>query len=306
MLTEKIFQNVETHENVSIIGDNGAFYSLSNGANIKKDIFFQKFSERIDPNSFFNSGPTNNLLELSERIKSIDTNKIENIGGNMPSKVRQLQKSVSENIEVPDEYRKMLMKNKEWEENHKDLFEYKVYDNDEDSIQDFERKNTQKQQEPNRNVNRSRPVEQTNVSDYDDSDYVEQNNIVNNSVSHNSVSQNLSPEEESFKFFKSFKRIYPIKLTIDFDEKISDLNFIKLMAVNYEGDIIKYYTKEFMNRIYNDPGFLEDKIYNKLKSIIFEDEQREEPKQKTKYKQNKKSATKESSNDIDDDKKEIN
>jgi hypothetical protein len=174
MLTEKIFQNVETHENVSIIGDNGAFYSLSNGANIKKDIFFQKFSERIDPNSFFNSGPTNNLLELSERIKSIDTNKIENIGGNMPSKVRQLQKSVSENIEVPDEYRKMLMKNKEWEENHKDLFEYKVYDNDEDSIQDFERKNTQKQQEPNRNVNRSRPVEQTNVSDYDDSDYVEQ------------------------------------------------------------------------------------------------------------------------------------
>jgi hypothetical protein len=130
--------------------------------------------------------------------------------------------------------------------------------------------------------------------------------IVNNSVSHNSVSQNLSPEEESFKFFKSFKRIYPIKLTIDFDEKISDLNFIKLMAVNYEGDIIKYYTKEFMNRIYNDPGFLEDKIYNKLKSIIFEDEQREEPKQKTKYKQNKKSATKESSNDIDDDKKEIN
>jgi hypothetical protein len=41
--------------------------------------------------------------------------------------------------------------------------------------------------------------------------------------------------------------------------------------MNYEGDIIKFYTKEFMNRIYNDPRFLENKIYEKLKSIIFEE-----------------------------------
>ena len=44
----------------------------------------------------------------------------------------------------------------------------------------------------------------------------------------------------------------------------------------YEGDIIKYYTKEIMNRIYNDPGFLENKIYEKLKSIIFEESAKKE------------------------------
>jgi hypothetical protein len=80
----------------------------------------------------------------------------------------------------------------------------------------------------------------------------------------------ISPEEEAFRFFRSFKKVYPIKLTVDFDERIAEPNFIKMMAVNYEGDIIKFYTKEFMNRIFNDPGFLENKIYEKLKSLVFE------------------------------------
>jgi len=53
------------------------------------------------------------------------------------------------------------------------------------------------------------------------------------------------------------------------------------MAVNYEGDIIKFYTKEFMNRIYNDPGFLENKIYEKLKEIVFSESQQKEKKPRT-------------------------
>ena len=43
MLDNKRFQSNETQEIVTIVGDNGVFYNLSNGANIKKDIFFQKY-----------------------------------------------------------------------------------------------------------------------------------------------------------------------------------------------------------------------------------------------------------------------
>jgi hypothetical protein len=44
----KKFQSNETQEVINVVGDNGIFYSLSNGTNIKKDIFFQKYSEFKD------------------------------------------------------------------------------------------------------------------------------------------------------------------------------------------------------------------------------------------------------------------
>lgn len=253
MTNNKKFQNLETQEIVSIVGETGPFFNLSNGSNIKKDIFFQKFSEMVDPSSFFEKKSSENLLELAEKLKNIDTSKIQDIGGDIQPEIKYKERYVSDSPEPTPEYKEMLLKQYKYKQEHKDLSQYKVYDNDEDAAIDFEKRlnpDLYKTEVSNENVNP----------------------IVNNPQPiQTGQNQPLTPEQESFKFFKSFKKIFPITLSIDFEEKIADPIFIKMMYMNYEGDIIKFYTKEFMNRIYNDPGFLENKIYEKLKSIIFEE-----------------------------------
>lgn len=280
MLQGKRFQNNETGDSVSIVGDNGVFYNLSNGANIKKDIFFQKFTESVDPASFFQNQSVAGLQNLADQLKNVDTSKVQDIGGNIPPQVKYRQESVSEQLQAPTEYREMLLKNYQQEQAYKDLSQYQVYENDDDAVADFERRMKQTQPQPQQ---RQRPQYQDPYQEPQQyqppvNEGFENRNEYPGATGIPGNIQNapafVSPEEEAFRFFRSFKKVFPITLSVDFDERIAEPGFIKMMAVNYEGDIIKFYTKEFMNRIYNDPGFLENKIYDKLKSLVFEEEQK--------------------------------
>lgn len=272
-LQNKKFQNIENQEIVFIVGDNGVFYNLSNGANIKKDIFFQKYTEMIDPTSFFEKQSAAGLAELAEKIKNVDSSKA--VDGDFIPQVKYKKDTINENLQYPNNtdplmYKEMLIK--KYENEKRDLSQYKVYDDDDEAAADFERKNIPQIEQKQRNNQKYQDNKKYENEEYLNSEnYSEmKNESVENKIDNNTKIY-TSPEEESFRFFKSFKKIYPIKLTIDFDERIADPNFIKMMAINYEGDIIKFYTKEFMNRIYNDPGFLENKIYGKLKSLIFKE-----------------------------------
>jgi len=279
MLQNKRFQSNETQEIVTVMADNGVFYNLSNGANIKKDIFFQKYSEMVDATNFFQQQSAAGLQSLTEQMKSLDTRNVPDIGGQIPPTVKYRQEAVSEQVAAPPEYREMLLRRFEQEQSHKDLSQYKVYENDDDAANDFDRRT---QQAPPPTRPRPQPPQQQYQEPYQQSQqpYQEpQYQEPQYQMPQGDVTPSyVSPEEESFKFFKSFNKIYPIKLSVDFDEKIAEPGFIKMMAVNYKGDIIKFYTKEFMNRIYNDPGFLENKIYDKLKEIVFLDGEKKEKK----------------------------
>ena len=275
MLPNKRFQSIENREVVTVIGDNGVFYNLSNGANIKKDIFFAKFTEMIDTENFFQQQSAAGLSDLTEKLRTVDTSKVADIGGNIPPGVRVIQQAVSEQVAAPPEYREMLLRRFEQEQSHKDLSQYKVYENEDDSAADFERRSQQSQ--PPQRPRPQPPVYQDPYhqvdSSYAQSPVYQPEQQIMEGSEQNQQQSYLSPEEESFRFFKGFKRAYPIKLAVDFDERIAEPNFIRMMVTNMEGDIIKFYTKEIMNRIYNDPGFLENKIYDKLKSLVFEEEQ---------------------------------
>lgn len=278
MLPNKKFQSNETQEVVTIAGDTGVFYNLSNGANIKKDIFFQKYSEMLDTNSFFQQQSAAGLAGLADQLKQVDSSKMQDIGGNIPPAVRYIQESVSEQVSAPAEYKEMLLRRFEQEQSHKDLSQYKVYENEDDAAADFERKQKQNQQ-PQREV---RSPRQQIENPYPTQEIINENrveNIPSAVIQQPQMSYN-DPEEEAWRFFKSFKRIYPIKLSVDFDERIAEPMFLKMMANNFESDIIKYYTKQIMDRIYNDPGFLENKIYEKLKSIVYDEPQKKERKPK--------------------------
>jgi hypothetical protein len=85
----------------------------------------------------------------------------------------------------------------------------------------------------------------------------------------------LSPEEEeSFVFFRRFKKVHPITIDVSFNEKIAEPNYVRQTALNFEGDIIKFYTKELMKKIWADPSILEEQIYEKLRFIIMGKEEK--------------------------------
>lgn len=280
MLQNKRFQSNETQEIVTVMADNGVFYNLSNGANIKKDIFFQKYSEMVDATNFFQQQSAAGLSSLAEQIKTVDSRNA--VDGNVAPRVKYIQESMSSQEAAPPEYREMLLRRYEQEQAHKDLSQYKMYENDDDAVADFERRNKQAPPPPRP---RPQPPQQYQEQYQEQQPYQQPPQAPQQPYQEPQYQQQVdttpsyvSPEEESFKFFKSFNKIYPIRLSVDFDEKIAEPGFIKMMAMNYKGDIIKFYTKEFMNRIYNDPGFLENKIYDKLREIVFTEGEKKEKK----------------------------
>jgi len=266
MLEDKRFQNNETGEIVRVVSESGMFYSLNNGMNIKKDVFFQKFSESVDASSFFSSGPA--LSDMASKITQIDSSKVSDVPAD-PIVINRGEEGGISRAPQPDSREELIRKYNESQ--RKTQTEYKVYENEDDAADEFFRKQ-QQQQTPQRP--RRRPEDGMDITNMDLGkmwpEGGEQFNDAPGATVNipTEISGAISREEESFKFFRSFKRVYPIKLTIDFEEKIADPEFIKMMVMNFEGDIIKYYTNELMNRVYNDPGFLETKIYNKLRDLI--------------------------------------
>lgn len=292
MFENKRFQNNENGEIVKVVSESGMFYTLNNGTNIKKDIFLLRFSEMVDAGSFFNSA--SNLSEMASKITQIDPSKVSDI----PVAPEVIDRSGGDGMitTAPSLNTKDEMIRKYYETSQKNQ-QYKVYENDDEAADDFFKKQQQNSVQSPQQRRRMIPEDGMDISNMDISgDYQQttqpiQQKQLNGSGLSTMPESRISKEEESYKFFKSFKRIYPIKLTIDFEEKIADPSFIKMMVMNFEGDIIKYYTNELMNRVYNDPGFLENKIYNKLKDLIMGEE---DSKKKTPRKSSspKKSTTK--------------
>ena len=53
---------------------------------------------------------------------------------------------------------------------------------------------------------------------------------------------------------------------------IADPNYVRQTAMNFEGDVIKFYTQELMKKIYANPTLLEKQIYDSLKLSIMGEE----------------------------------
>lgn len=279
-IEDKKFQSKETGDIVKIINDSGVFYSLSNGINIRKDNFFNKFTEVLDANSFFDK-PATLYEDLASKITKIDTSKISDIDTGTRV-IDRTQESLIETQSPLHTKEELLRQYNESQKQRPDVSQYKVFDDDDAAAEDFLKKVQQPIQQ------QIKPKRQTTAYDpysEEDFDSIPQGNSKNlgvanlnenfdeiNTKQNQPIYREPTIEEESFKFFKSFKRIHPIKLSIEFDEKIADPTFIKMMSMNFEGDIIKYYTKEIMNRVQNDPGYLENRIYNKLKDLIMGEE----------------------------------
>lgn len=78
--------------------------------------------------------------------------------------------------------------------------------------------------------------------------------------------QQMDPSQ---MMFKSFKRNHDIKISLEFNNKIGNPDFIKMMMENIDGDIIAFYkdiiTKDIMDNFFK----VEDEVEKQLKEIIF-------------------------------------
>lgn len=95
----------------------------------------------------------------------------------------------------------------------------------------------------------------------------------------------VSPEEEAFRFFRKFKKVHSVTIEVKFEEKIADPNYVRQTAMNFEGDVIKFYTQELMKKIYDDPTILEKQIYDSLKLSIMGEEYVQKEKEESERKE---------------------
>jgi len=261
-MINKKFENKDTGQKVVIRSDDGTWFTLDNGSKIKRESFFMKYTEILDPNSFFNN--QKDIENLANKIKTVNTDNIQDITqepnikkidesnlyseNNMANKIDQKQKMINDFLE------KERLKNQE-------LKQYKQLNDDEAAEQLLKNVNpTINTNEKNNNPNF--PEFDANIKRDKDNKINDQQNQQNQEKIQNET------EIETYKFFKGFKRNHKITIELKFDGIIADPDFLKLMMNNFEADVIKYYTMEIHQNILNNTKKVEDDIYKQLENII--------------------------------------
>lgn len=262
-MINKKFTNNESGNVITIQNDDGIWFTLTNGSKIKKDSFFNKYTEVIDPNNFFNSN-TNNIESIANKLKNIDTTNVvtDNTQGPIVKKVNTYES----NIETDENLKQKIISDYIQKQKQKDieLSKYKQVDDDETAANQL-LSNNPNFPELDPNVKRDRKT---------NDDYYRQQYTANESNTNlppyqqKPMTDEEAAELESFKFFKGFKKNHTVTINLIINEKIADPEFLKLMLNNFEADVIKFYTKEIFNEFINNPESIENLIYEQLREII--------------------------------------
>jgi len=264
-MINKRFENKENGNVVVIKQDDGIWFTLTNGSKIKKDSFFDKYTEIIDPVSFFNN--MDNIESYTKQLNKIDTNTIINEGSNdtLVKRVDDIPQTPASKIDQKQQMINNYLKEQELK--NKELSQYKQIQNDEEAA-------NQLLSAPNNQT--SKPVANNpNYPEFDPNIKKDRDKTqINDYYKQNLYTQPQSPvqpedtDEEAFKFFKNFKNNHKITIKLEFDEFIAEPEFLKLMLNNFEADVIKYYTKKILKTINSDPQKVEEKIYDQIEEIV--------------------------------------
>ncbi len=260
---DKIFENKDTGEMVKVTNDDGIWFTLNNGAKIKKESFFNKYTEHVDPSSFFS---TTNISGLAQEITRIDPNKVitDNTAQPYIKRVDPITIPDTDITLKQDEKQRMI---DEYNRKQKELLsKYKQIENDDESANNL-LKNNPNYPEFDKSVKRDRDRslnKQSQSEDYYAKELYEQPRQEKAPVS-------ISPdvEAEAYKFFRGFKKVYPVQINLKFDEKIAEPEFLKLMSNNFEADVIQFYTRQIYNNIVSNMDSVEQDIYDQLYKLVF-------------------------------------
>ena len=96
-----------------------------------------------------------------------------------------------------------------------------------------------------------------------------QTQLQNNNYAQNNIQANVrNTDNPVISLFANAKRNTKFSITLQFDTKFPNVDFIKLMEESYNESIIEYLASEFTNNILSNPSIIRDKIINELKNTI--------------------------------------
>jgi len=265
-MINKKFENKDNGDTVTIRQDDGVWFTLTNGAKIKKDSFFGKYTELVDPDNFFNN--QGEISSLADQLNKMDTREVMDNTNEQQRTVRQINDNnpisppnIDQKQHMIDEYtRAQKLKQQE-------LNQYQQVNDDEASAKQLlgEQQPIVQHTKPPKN-NPNYPEFNPNTKkdrDSSSTDYYNEN-LHNQPV----ATPPSDPTEDSYKFFKGFKKNHKITIELNFEEYIADPLFLKLMMDNFEADVIKFYTMEIFKNVINNPQKVEEDIYTQLEDII--------------------------------------
>lgn len=246
-MSDSVFTDKSTGEQVRILNEDPNFYELDNRVRIKKDVFYKKYSEsvEVDPNAFFSTKSVTNdpLLNLANQIKSLDARNVpetQDVGTrvkytppviisdtSMTSQaLQQRQNEENTPIQLTPEERKAMLEN----------FRQTMPGANIPEVQD-----RNWEEEEDKFLNGDKPITKK-VPEI-----------------------KIDPIQMMFKMFKNN---YPVKLNITIEENIPNPTFIGMVQENVEADAVEYYANLISDKLLSDPVNLKTQIYDQLKAII--------------------------------------
>lgn len=261
-------------------------------------------TDHIDPNSFFNSPSISN--DILNKIKTVDPSRVPNVNDNMRSEVkRNTTDQVTKRPQHPTMNESLVkpVENPIIPNNtNTDVSQYKVYDDDDEAYQDFvnKSKGEQPQLEPEQKPQLSDiEIKKKEIESLFDDEKLalgeeeaikrrtkrleklpkETLNPVENTSTESTSSQYQQPQLNPVEMmFSTFKRNHDIKINVEFNDKIANPDFIKLMIENMDGDIVGFYKKKVMDNIMKDLSKIENIVEETIRKEIFGEDKKKEEK----------------------------
>ena len=315
-MTNKYFSVNNPTQVVTITSDHDNFYLLSDGNMIKKETFMTKYqptldgfendhtpkqniptfssNSTIDVDSFFSKSSVS--ADVISVIKNVDETKVSDIKLDPVIKVNlPTDKTINQQPQQPqfnmNESLVTRVDNVTIPNNtNTNVSQYKVYDDDEESYNDFLNKPTQIENRPLPPVVVQTPnndaLNEINVM-YDnellafgkeEADSRKNKRMLKlyPQTQQNNTQQPQQPYQQPVKqidpvtmMFSTFKRNHELTINLQFKDKIGSPDFIKMMVENMDGDIVGYYKNIIMENIKKDLSKIEDVVQDEIEIAIY-------------------------------------
>lgn len=254
-LANKVFRDNQTGKEIRVLDTFEDIAILENKQKINvnllmnSDLFTEKVdSDKIDPSLFFNNQGTYNIL--ADKIKNIPADKIVDDDN---SEVI-INMDTSNNSMPPISNESAVIISSEEDERAEIARKYGVTDN----IQtDLERQN-------------NAFAKLLSDDDNDDSAPIVVSNDLNNFPKPKIVDVPIQKVDDPIiTMFKNVKRNVNFSIKLDVVNKIPRLDFIEMMEDSYETSIIDFLSKEFTNKLLENPEIIENMISDEIKKLVY-------------------------------------
>lgn len=241
--TGDIIQVIDSFENIAILQDKQKI-------DVKSLMDTNKYTEQIDPSSFFNNQGSYNIL--AEKIKTIPAHLIgDEEGGITP------QTTLSSEFAPLSNESAVYMSN---EDDEKAELARKYGVTTQDNALERQNQAFAKILGEDTPPVDTPPVVTTTPTRV----YTTPPNQTVEPV------QNTKPVEDPITtMFKRSKRNVEFKISVEISDKIPRLDFIEMMEDSYEISIIDFLADEFTNKILQNPSLIRESVKSKIKQLVY-------------------------------------